>query len=102
MSGAKRPWHVGVIYNREGRLAQALMKLFAREDGLVVGDNQPFRMSGDNVYTVPFHGEGRGIPAVEIEIRQDLIAERRGQNQWARRLGTALMQAQKTIDMRPQ
>lgn len=100
MSGSKRPWQVGVIYNREGRLAESLIDLFAREDGLVVGDNEPFSMSDNNVYTVPSHGEGRGIPTVELEIRQDLIDDEKGQDYWARLLGRVLKQALETLDMR--
>ena len=100
ISGVKRPWHAGVINNRENRLAESLIDLFAREDGLVVGDNEPFSMSDNNVYTVPSHGEGRGIPTVELEIRQDLIDDEKGQDYWARLLGRVLKQALETLDMR--
>jgi len=91
--GVKRPWHVGVIYNQGGHLAQSLLDLLGLEEGLTVGDNKPFRMTGENVHTIPFHGEGRGIAAVEIEIRQDLIADPSGQLQWASLLGKVLGQA---------
>jgi predicted N-formylglutamate amidohydrolase len=43
-------------------------------------------------YTVPVHCEGRGLPYVEIEIRQDLIGDARGQQAWAERLGRILPQ----------
>jgi predicted N-formylglutamate amidohydrolase len=36
-----RPWHVGVIYNRNLRLANRLMELL-RCEHLVVGDNEPY------------------------------------------------------------
>jgi predicted N-formylglutamate amidohydrolase len=39
--GATRPWHAGVLYNRDPRLAHILMALLKREVGLVIGDNEP-------------------------------------------------------------
>jgi predicted N-formylglutamate amidohydrolase len=36
------------------------------------------------------HGERRGLPHVEIEIRQDLITQPAGQREWAERLGRLL------------
>ena len=44
-------------------------------------------------YTVPVHCEGRGLPYVEIEIRQDLIGDDRGQQSWADRLARILPRA---------
>jgi predicted N-formylglutamate amidohydrolase len=38
-------------------------------------------------YTIPVHGEARGLVDTGIEIRQDLIADQSGQQQWAERLG---------------
>jgi predicted N-formylglutamate amidohydrolase len=91
--GETRPWHIGVIYNRERRLADALLKILGRRDDIVLGDNQPFAMTDDNVFTLPHHGEHRGIPTVEIELRQDLIGDEKGQLQWARILADTLGQA---------
>ena len=88
--GVRRPWHAGVLYNRDARLAHALLSLLREEGDLVVGDNEPYRVSDLTDYTVPVHGEGRGLPHVEIEIRQDLIAMPEGQARWARRLARLL------------
>ncbi len=84
--GVARPWQVGVLYNRDARLAHALLALLRAEGDLVVGDNEPYRVSDLTDYTVPVHGERRGLPHVEIEIRQDLIAMPAGQQLWAQRL----------------
>ena len=92
-NGERRPWHIGVLYNRDPRLAHIMLDLLRGADGLVVGDNQPYRVSDRTDYTIPVHGEGRGIAHVEVEIRQDLIADRRGQNAWARRLADLLTRA---------
>src|SRR6266478_1072132 len=88
--GVARPWHAAVLYNRDPRLAHSLFALLNAEDGLVVGDNEPYRVSDLTDYTVPVHGERRGLPHVEIEIRQDLISEPAGQTAWAERLARLL------------
>ena len=88
--GVSRPWHVGLLFNRDARLAHSLAGLLRTEGGLVVGENEPYRVTDLTDYTVPIHGERRGLPYVEIEIRQDLIAEPAGQAAWADRLARLL------------
>jgi predicted N-formylglutamate amidohydrolase len=88
--GASRPWHAGVLYNRDARLAHPLLALLRGEPGLIVGDNEPYAVGDLSDYTVPVHGERRGLVHVEIEIRQDLIAEPAGQAEWAERLARLL------------
>ncbi len=56
----------------------------------MVGDNEPYAISDDSDYGIPVHGERRGLPHVELEIRQDLIAEAAGQRAWAARLARLL------------
>jgi len=85
-----RPWHVGVLFNRDARLAYPLLDLLRAEGDLVVGENEPYRVTDLTDYTVPVHGERRGLPHVEIEIRQDLITEPAGQTAWAERLARLL------------
>ncbi|HEV3112520.1 MAG TPA: N-formylglutamate amidohydrolase [Candidatus Binataceae bacterium] len=90
---AARQWHVGLLYNRDPRLANMLMELLRHEQGLVVGDNEPYRLSDESDYTIPIHGERRVLPHVEIEIRQDLIADEAGQRRWAGLFAQLLPQA---------
>jgi predicted N-formylglutamate amidohydrolase len=78
-----RPWHVGVLYNRDRRFARILMELLQCEDGLVVGDNEPYSVTDASDYTIPVHGEQRDLHHVAIEIRQDLITDDAGQRTWA-------------------
>jgi predicted N-formylglutamate amidohydrolase len=92
--GVARSWHCGVLYNRDPRFARALLQLLTREEGLACGDNQPYSLSDETDYTVPVHGERRGLPYVEIEIRQDLIAGAAEQRRWAALLARLLPQAQ--------
>lgn len=96
--GVKRPWHIGILYNRDRRLPGVLFDLLSEHDHLVVGDNQPYAVSDVTDYTIPVHGERRGIPHVEIEIRQDLIAEPTGQEIWAERLADLLPRALERLD----
>jgi predicted N-formylglutamate amidohydrolase len=88
--GVARPWHAAVLYNRDARLAHPLFELLSAEDGLVIGDNEPYAVSDLTDYTVPVHGERRGLPHVEIEIRQDQIEDPAGQTAWAQRLARML------------
>jgi predicted N-formylglutamate amidohydrolase len=71
-------------------LADRLLDMFREERGLVVGDNDPYFVSDATDYTIPVHGERHGLPHALIEIRQDLIAEDSGQQQWAERLARVL------------
>jgi len=90
MAGVARPWHCGVLYNRDARLAHALRDALQAEGDLVVGDNQPYSVSDSSDYAIPVHGECRGLPHVELEIRQDLISDAAGQLAWAQRLARLL------------
>jgi predicted N-formylglutamate amidohydrolase len=84
--GVARPWHIGVLYNHDPALARILYDLLEKEGDLMVGDNEPYHVSDETDYGIPVHGERRGIPHVEIEIRQDLIGDGAGQEAWAERL----------------
>jgi len=94
----ERPWHVGVLYNRDTVLAGIVLDLLRQEDGLVVGDNEPYFVSDLTDYTIPVHGEKRSLPHVEVEIRQDLISEEQGQREWADRFIRLLPEALKLLN----
>ena len=80
-----RPWHVGVLHDAgDTRASQAMLARLRREADLVVGDNEPYRMNGTD-YTIPRHAYQRSLPYIELEIRQDLIAEAEGTRRWAAR-----------------
>jgi predicted N-formylglutamate amidohydrolase len=90
--GFDRPWHIGVLYNRDKRLAVPLLDLLRRE-GLDVGDNEPYFVSDDTDYAIPRYGEGRGNLCVELELRQDLISTEAQQARWADLLARVLRDA---------
>jgi predicted N-formylglutamate amidohydrolase len=78
------------MYNRDPRFARQVLALLQNEPGLIVGDQEPYVVSDTTDYTIPVHGERRGLPHVLIEIRQDLIADATGQRAWARILARLL------------
>jgi predicted N-formylglutamate amidohydrolase len=90
---APRPWHVGVLFNRDERLARPLIRILEAEGDLTVGINQPYAVDDEGDYAIPVHGEKGGLLHVEFEIRQDLIGDERGQADWAKRLARVLPQA---------
>jgi predicted N-formylglutamate amidohydrolase len=96
--GMARAMQIGVLYNRDTRLAHALLDLLGAEGDLTVGDNAPYSVSDETDYSIPVHGERRGLAHVEIEIRQDLIAEEAGQRAWAARLARLLPAALARIE----
>lgn len=90
MRGAARPWHVGVLWNQDGRIALPLLEALRAEGGIVVGDNEPYSARTGTDYTIIRHPEPTGIPCVMLEIRQDLIADQAGALAWADRLARLL------------
>lgn len=83
--GAARPWHVGVLWDHEGRLARPLIAALQAQGDLVVGDNEPYHggLPGD---TIDRHATRRGLPEALIEVRQDLIATDAAARTWGLRL----------------
>ena len=86
---APRPWHVGVLYAGDTRLALPLLARLNAEDDLCVGDNQPYsgHLPGD---ALDRHGVQPGRPHVLIEIRNDLIETPGDQRAWGLRLAPML------------
>src|SRR5699024_868323 len=79
-----RPWHIGVLAGDNLRpLPDAMIQVLNSETDLCIGDNQPYGVGQTNDYTIPVHGVERGVPHIEFEIRQDLIADEHGQRRMA-------------------
>jgi len=95
--GAHREMHAAVLYNRDPRFARLVLEQLRADPRLIVGDNQPYFVSDATDYTIPRHGERGALPHVEIEIRQDLIADAAGQEGWAQRIRQALEAAERRL-----
>ncbi len=89
LHGRARPWHVGILWDTDGRAAQPLMDRLAADKELVVGDNEPYdgALKNDALYR---HATAHGYANVLIEVRQDLIADADGVAEWADRLAPML------------
>jgi predicted N-formylglutamate amidohydrolase len=96
-AGVPRRWHIGTLYHRDTRLPPLLLEHLRAEPGLVVGDNEPYAVSDETDYTIPVHGEKRGLMNTGIEIRQDLITDPAGQRQWADRLARIFGEIEATL-----
>jgi predicted N-formylglutamate amidohydrolase len=81
-----RPWHIGMLYGKDARIARILLERIRAEGIWTVGDNEPYQVTATTDYAIPVHGERRGIPSIGLEIRQDLIATESGQAEWAERI----------------
>jgi predicted N-formylglutamate amidohydrolase len=90
MNGFKRPWQVGVLWNRDGRMALPMLEALRAEGDLTVGDNEPYSARTGTDFTIIHHGEDAGLPVLMLEIRQDLIADAAGADAWADRLARLL------------
>jgi predicted N-formylglutamate amidohydrolase len=85
-----RPWHAGVLWDKDPRLALPLIAALRETADIVVGDNEPYSGHHPADYTVDHHAETLGLAYAAIEIRQDLIEDESGQQQWADRLAKVL------------
>jgi predicted N-formylglutamate amidohydrolase len=95
--GVRREMHAAVLYNRDRRFAALVLEGLRRERELEIADNAPYFVSDETDYTIPRHGEKRGLPHVEIEIRQDLVKSEPGQAQWALRIARVLQEAERAF-----
>ena len=92
MQGVARPWRMGVLHRDDSAFSDRVLGLLRRELGEAAGDNAPYRMDEtDN--TVPLHADPRGLDYLELEVRQDLIAEPAGQDEAADLLARVLTEA---------
>ncbi|MFZ1741888.1 MAG: N-formylglutamate amidohydrolase [Pontixanthobacter sp.] len=77
----ERPWQVALLYNQDDSAARQAIRLFS-EEGLRVGDNQPYSGKLLNA-TMDRHAEAKGRKYLTLEIRQDLITTKAQQARWA-------------------
>jgi len=91
----QRPWQIGVLYNQDERAARAAIPLLEAA-GVVTGDNFPYSGKVLNA-TMNRHGEGRGLPYLGLEVRQDLIGDAAGVDRWAAILAPVIAQTRDSL-----
>ena len=92
MRSLDRPWKIGILWDRDDRTPKLLIEALLLEPDLSVGevgDNEPYdgALAGDTIDAI---ATSRGLSNALIEIRQDLIADRRSASAWAERLARLL------------
>lgn len=89
MGGRARPWHVGVLWDKDPRAAAPLIEMLRAGPGMIIGDNEPYdgALHGDTLHDIC---TSRGIAHLLIEVRQDLISSEAGIEEWAARLAPML------------
>ncbi|WP_246529612.1 N-formylglutamate amidohydrolase [Microvirga zambiensis] len=93
----ERPWHGGVCVGNDDRFTNHVVTALRADGDILVGFNEPYDVDMAREYTVPIHAERRGLPSVQFEIRQDLIADSSGQKAWAIRVAKSLQRARDTF-----
>jgi predicted N-formylglutamate amidohydrolase len=85
-----RPWHLGVLWDKDERIARPLLGALDDIPGVCVGDNEPYSGRHPHDYTIDHHAEPLGLPHIGIEVRQDLVETAAGAMEWADLLYDAL------------
>lgn len=89
-----RPWPIGLIHGSDEGFTRRLQQALNAEDpDLKVGWNEPYSARNGVTYTLEHHGDGRGLEATMIEIRNDEILEPAGVTFWSDRLARTLQRA---------
>ncbi len=88
--GARRPWHFGVLWDQDPRIAVPLIRALRQFPGILVGDNEPYSGRDHFDFSQEFHASSKGLPSALVEIREDLIRDATGAAKYADMLGSAL------------
>ena len=90
LAGNVRPWQIALSSHNDRSLVEPMLEALRRPADITVGDNQPYDLDPAVDYSTPFHAMRRNMPYLQVEFRQDEVADTAGQVCWARRLAVAL------------
>jgi len=88
--GKPRNFELGILHDRDTRLAERLIKGLSNVEAR---RNEPYGPKDGVLHTLNLHAGVRSLRHAMIEIRNDLIALERGQDEWAQRISVALKHA---------
>ena len=91
LAGKSRPWQIALSSHTDRRLADPVLAALRRNGDVVVGDNEPYDLDPAVDYSIPFHALRRGLQHLQVEFRQDEIADAATQHRWALRFAQTLM-----------
>jgi predicted N-formylglutamate amidohydrolase len=91
--GRRRHLDLGILHDRDTRLADLMLGLCGRLKDIVARRNEPYGPEDGVCHTLNLHGAARGLHHVMLEIRNDLISHETGQAQWVQRLSAVIEQA---------
>ena len=97
LNGFRRPWHLGVLWDRDTPLARPLISEFRRVPDLIVGDNEPYSGTDQIGYSRAQHASRAGLPYVLLEVRSDLLSTSSEVSSYASMIATALDSALATL-----
>jgi predicted N-formylglutamate amidohydrolase len=72
-----------LCWKLDDRVAHPLLSRLGERSDLIFGDNVPYGLEPEEDYTVPEHAMKRGLPHLQFEVRQDLVADEKGAHHWA-------------------
>jgi predicted N-formylglutamate amidohydrolase len=90
LGGKRRPWQLAISSHTDRSLAEPLLAALRRPGDIIVGDNEPYDLDPEVDFSIPFHALRRGLAHLQVEFRQDEIADAGGQRHWARRFAQGL------------
>ena len=91
LGGVVRPWQIALSSHEDRSLAEPVLARLRLPGDVVVGDNEPYDLDPAVDYSVPFHAMRRGLKHIQVEFRQDEIADAAGERRWAERFGAAIV-----------
>ena len=93
LAGEPRPWQIALSSHHDRRVTDPVLKALRRLGDVVVGDNQPYDLDPAVDYSTPFHALRRKLQHLQVEFRQDEIADAAGQHEWALRFAQTVAEA---------
>jgi predicted N-formylglutamate amidohydrolase len=100
LAGKPRPWKIALSSHLDRSLADPVLAALRQPGDIAVGDNQPYDLDPEVDYSIPFHALRRNLPHLQVEFRQDEIADAFSQQRWAQRFAQALMEVDGQRDLR--
>lgn len=91
--GKPRAVEVGILHDADARLADGILCAAAHDGRYDTRRNEPYGPADGVTHSLILHGVSRGIPNVMIEVRNDLIADRPGQEVMAGYLSELIARA---------